>query len=108
MAGQEPRFLEVFIGLYRLGVGAGIEELLRRIYLGFLRYFVHGLQGVSSKVSKVLSLGFPRYFIGGFPQGLIKDFKGIIAGISCKVYPGCPRLTGVFIQALRFPRCLGF
>ena len=56
----------------------------------------------------MLSLGFPRYFIGGFPQGLIKDFQGIIAGISCKVYPGCPRLTGVFIQALRFPRCLGF
>ena len=32
LADQEPRFSEVFIGLYRLGVGAGIEELLRRIY----------------------------------------------------------------------------
>ena len=59
--------LEMFIGLYRLGVGAGIEELLSRIYKGFLRYFVQGLQGVSSKVSKVLSLGLPRYFIEGFP-----------------------------------------
>ena len=72
----------MFIGLYRLGVGAGIEELLSRIYLGFLRYLVHGLQGDSSKVSRVLYLGFPRYFIGGFPQGLIKDFQGVIAGIS--------------------------
>ena len=25
----------------------------------------------------MLYLGFPRYFIGGFPQGLIKDFQGI-------------------------------
>ena len=47
-------------------MGAGIEELLSRIYKGFLRYFVQGLQGVSFKVSKVLSLGLPRYFIEGF------------------------------------------
>ena len=98
----------MFIGLYRLGVGAGIEELLSRIYKGFLRYFVQGLQGVSSKVSKVLSLGFPRYFIEGFPQGLIKDFQGVISWNFQGVLSRMSEANRVFIQALRFPRCLGF
>ena len=98
----------MFIGLYRLGVGAGIEELLSRIYKGFLRYFVQGLQGVSSKVSKVLYLGFPRYFIGGFPQGLIKDFQGVISWNFQGVLSRMSEANRVFIQALRFPRCLVF
>ena len=91
----------MFIGLYRLGVGAGIEELLSRIYLGFLRYLVHGLQGVSSKVSKVLYLGFPRYFIGGFPQSLIKGFQGVINWNFRRALSKMSEASRVFIQVFQ-------
>ena len=98
----------MFLGLYRLGVGAGIEELLSRIYKGFLRYFVQGLQGFSSKVSKVLSPGLPRYFIEGFPQGLIKDFQGVISWNFRRALSKMSEASRMFIQVFRFPRCLGF
>ena len=98
----------MFIGLYRLGVGAGIEELLSRIYLGFLRYLVHGLQGVSSKVSKVLFLGFPRRSIRGFPQVLIKDFQRIISRNFRRALSRTSEASRGFVGVFKFPRCLGF
>ena len=92
--------LEMFIGLYRLGLGAGNEELLSRIYQGFLRYFVHSLQGVSSKVSK----GFPGTKFEGFHRVWSRIYKVL----QLEFPKGLSRMSEanrVFIQSLGFPRC---
>ena len=55
----------------------------------------------------MLYLGFPRYFIGGFPQGLIQDFQGVISWNFRRALSKMSEASRVFIQVFRFPRCLG-